>query len=254
MEEKKDIGHLFDVIADTYDRTNHILSLDIDKFWRRRAVRCLKPVNQLLDVAIGTADLSLEILRQSKASEITGIDLSRRMMELGFQKVISKGIDAQWIASPETSEQNIGTGSLQQEKGTRKIKFLEASALDIPFANNSFEAITCAYGVRNFSNLDQGLAEMYRVLRGDGQLMILEFSYPGNRLIRILYDFFFSQIMPLIGGTVSHHLKAYTYFRNSVKNFIWGDAMAERLRAAGFKNVSYKTLTQGITTIYLARK
>ena len=283
MEEKEHIGQLFDGISGTYDKLNHLLSLNIDKLWRRKAVSRLQAVSKLLDVAIGTADLSLEILRQGKAGSITGIDLSRNMMEIGLAKCLGKGIDAQWL-DPQTFKQADASGAETSSAGTSSsmssceqrtfhnqkvsnknnrrtetvnlptIRFMEASALDIPFADNSFDALTCAYGVRNFSNLDRGLSEMYRVLHGDGQLLILEFSYPSNCVARALYDFFFSKIMPLIGRMVSHDPKAYTYFRNSVKNFIWGDAMAERLKAAGFRDVSYKPLTFGITTIYLARK
>ena len=253
MEEKEHIGQLFDGISGTYDKLNHLLSLNIDKLWRRKAVSRLQAVSNLLDVAIGTADLSLEILRQGKAGSITGIDLSRNMMEIGLNKCHGKGIDAQWLDS-QTFNQADASGAEASSTGTGTIRFMEASALDMPFADNSFDALTCAYGVRNFSNLDRGLSEMYRVLHGDGQLLILEFSYPGNRIVRALYDFFFSKIMPLIGRMVSRDPKAYTYFRNSVKNFIWGETMAAHLRQAGFHNVSFKTLTFGITTIYLAHK
>lgn len=248
MEEKEHIGQLFDGISGTYDKLNHLLSLNIDKLWRRKAVRRLQAVSKLLDVAIGTADLAIEIIRQGKACSITGIDLSRNMMEIGLKKARSKGIDAQWV-DLQTFKQ-----AETSDAGTSTIRFMEASALNMPFADNSFDALTCAYGIRNFSNLDRGLSEMYRTLHGDGQLLILEFSYPSNRIVRALYDFFFSKIMPLIGRMVSHDPKAYTYFRNSVKNFIWGDAMAERLKAVGFRDVCYKPLTFGITTIYLARK
>ena len=283
MEEKEHIGQLFDGISGTYDKLNHLLSLNIDKLWRRKAVSLLKHAGNLLDVAIGTADLSLEILRQGKAGSITGIDLSRNMMEIGLNKCFGKDIDAQWLdpqtlkqagtsicdampactaTSGSSCEQRTFHNQKVSNKNNRRtetvnlptIRFMEASALDIPFADNSFDALTCAYGIRNFSNLDRGLSEMYRVLHGDGQLLILEFSYPSNRVVRALYDFFFSKIMPLIGRMVSHDPKAYTYFRNSVKNFIWGEAMAERLKAAGFRDVCYKPLTFGITTIYLARK
>lgn len=283
MEEKEHIGQLFDGISGTYDKLNHLLSLNIDKLWRRKAVSCLQAVSKLLDVAIGTADLSLEIFRQGKAGSITGIDLSRNMMEIGLTKCLGKGIDAQWLepqalkqadtsicdampactaTSGSSCEQRTFHNQKVSNKNNRRtetvnlptIRFMEASALEMPFADNSFDALTCAYGIRNFSNLERGLSEMHRVLHGDGQLLILEFSYPSNRVVRTLYDFFFSKIMPLIGRMVSHDPKAYTYFRNSVKNFIWGDAMVERLKATGFRDVSYKPLTFGITTIYLARK
>ncbi len=229
MDEKNDIGHLFDRIAATYDRFNHLLSLNVDKTWRRKAVKMLRPAGHLLDVAVGTADLAMEIVRQDKASHIEGIDLSTEMMKIGEQKVAKAGM-------------------------SDKISFLEGSALDMPYLDSSFETVTCAYGVRNFSDLDKGLAEMFRVLKPGGQLLILEFSYPKNALVRAVYDFFFTYFMPVFGRIVSKDAAAYKYFRNSVKGFIWGDEMAARIASAGFSDVSFKTLSLGITTIYKAEK
>ena len=150
--EKQHIGQLFDRIAGTYDSLNHVLSLNIDRRWRRQAVRQLSNA-KLLDVAIGTADLTIEILRQRKASHITGIDLSRKMMAIGEQKVAKLGY------------QDLVT-------------FDYGSAQAMPYADASFDAVTCAYGVRNFADMDEGIREMHRVLRPGGELMILEFSYP----------------------------------------------------------------------------
>lgn len=227
--DKKQVGHLFDSIASTYDRFNHLLSLNIDKRWRRKAVRRLRPANQVLDVAVGTADLAIEIARRQKDSMVTGIDISTGMMEVGKSKVAKLGL-------------------------ADRISFVEASAFDMPFPDASFSAVTCAYGVRNFADLDQGFAEMYRVLRPGGQLLILEFSYPSNPFVRWIYDLFFTYLMPFVGRAVSRNKGAYLYFRNSVKEFIWGDAMASRIADAGFRNVTYTTMTLGITTIYLAEK
>lgn len=227
--DKKHVGSLFDSIASTYDRFNHLLSLNIDKRWRRRAVRQLRPADHLLDVAVGTADLAIEVIRQNKASRVTGIDISTGMMDIGAQKISQAGM-------------------------SQSITLLEASALEMPFADSTFSAVTCAYGVRNFSNLDQGLAEMFRVMKPGGQLMILEFSYPQNVIIRWCYNLFFTHLMPLVGKAVSRNSGAYLYFRQSVKNFIWGEAMAQRLAAAGFAQVSYRPMTLGITTLYMAQK
>lgn len=229
MDKSRDIGRLFDGIAPTYDRFNHLLSLNIDRRWRRYTVGKLNYAGELLDVATGTADLAIEIARRNKAGHVTGMDISTGMMQIGQSKVEA------------LSMQN-------------RISFLEGSALDIPFESCSFDAVTCAYGVRNFSYLDRGLAEMYRVLRPGGQLLILEFSYPENAAVRTLYDFFFTHIMPLVGKVVSKDKGAYLYFRESVKGFIWGDEMADRISAAGFSKVSYKTLSFGITTLYSAVK
>lgn len=227
--DKKHVGSLFDSIASTYDRFNHLLSLNIDKRWRRRAVRQLRPADHLLDVAVGTADLAIEVIRQNKACRVTGIDISTGMMDIGAQKISQAGM-------------------------SQSITLFEASALEMPFADNTFSAVTCAYGVRNFSNLDQGLAEMFRVMKPGGQLLILEFSYPQNAIIRWCYNLFFTHLMPLVGKAVSRNSGAYLYFRQSVKNFIWGEAMAQRLYAAGFAQVSYHPMTLGITTLYMAQK
>ena len=229
MDEKKEIGQLFDRIAGTYDRFNHLLSLNIDKRWRRRAAACLKLSDEVLDVAVGTADLAIEMLRQERCHRVVGLDLSAEMMRLGKEKADKRGL-------------------------ANKIDFQLGSALAMPYDDGRFDAVTCAYGVRNFSDLDKGLSEMFRVMKAGGQLVILEFSYPSNRLIRGLYDFFFSRIMPLVGRLISKDPTAYLYFRESVKGFIWGDEMLQHLRQAGFQEAAYKPLTFGITTLYTAIK
>lgn len=229
MEEKKNIGNLFDRIAVTYDTLNHLLSLNIDRSWRRKTVAMLKPCNNLLDVAIGTGDLSLEIMRQQKAAHIQGIDLSSEMMRIGEQKVVKAGLGD-------------------------KIKFQLGSALEMPYADASYDALTCAYGVRNFSDLEKGLSEFYRVVKPGGQLAILEFSYPSNPIIRFGYDLFFSHVLPIVGRIVSSDKSAYSYLNRSVKEFIWGDDMIHKIEAAGFTDVKFRTLTFGITTIYTARR
>lgn len=227
--EKKNVGKLFDSIAGTYDRFNHLLSLNADKRWRKKAVKRMVRADNLLDVATGTADLAIELVRQDKAATVTGMDISTGMMEIGKTKVAKAGMQ-------------------------ERISFLEGSALDMPFEDGSFSAMTCAYGVRNFSDLDKGLQEMCRVLNDGGQLMILEFSYPSNGFVRALYDFFFTNVMPAVGKLISKNAGAYTYFRDSVKGFIWGQEMADRIAAAGFSNVTFKTMTFGITTVYYAQK
>lgn len=229
MNEKANIGSLFDGIAKTYDRFNHVTSLGIDIWWRRRAIGQMKPVEKMLDVAIGTADVAMTAISKHKAVHVTGIDLSQEMMNIGAQKVKRAGMEG-------------------------RVDFVHGSALEMPFGDNEFEALTCAYGIRNFSNLDQGLREMYRVLKPGGQLVILEFSYPSNPLIRWGYDLYFSHIMPLLGRIISHDGSAYTYFLNSVKHFIWGEEMLGHLQQAGFSNARFRTMTFGITTLYLATK
>jgi demethylmenaquinone methyltransferase/2-methoxy-6-polyprenyl-1,4-benzoquinol methylase len=229
MEEKQHIGALFDRIADTYDGLNHGLSLSIDRLWRRRTVRCLMPAEQVLDVAIGTADLTILMLKKHKAQFVTGLDLSDRMMAIGAKKV-------------------------KRAKLNDNVHFVHGNAQEMPFDNRSFDAVTCAFGCRNFQNLDQGLAEMYRVLEIGGQLVILEFSYPTNRLIRALYDLYFSHVLPAVGRLVSHDPSAYTYLNKSVKAFCSGEAFLEHLRQAGFTDARCQTLSFGIATIYTAKK
>lgn len=188
----------------------------------------LVPCQNLLDGAIGTADLAIEIVKQGKAQHVMGIDLSKEMMKIGAEKVEKAHLQEQ-------------------------ISFTEGSAMELPYPDGHFDAVTCAYGVRNFSNLDQGLREMRRVLKSGGQLMILEFSYPKNKIIAWFYDIYFSKILPKIGQWMSKDKTAYQYLNSSVKNFIWGEAMAAKLEKAGFCDLNYKTLSFGITTIYTAR-
>ncbi len=244
MNEKRNIGGLFDRIAGRYDMLNHLLSFGIDKYWRRKAVASIVKSNNnnqtnaqvsndrisnILDVAIGTGDLSIEMVRQMKNVSIQGIDLSKQMMQIGEEKVRRLGLQD-------------------------KVQFMEASALNMPFEEESFDIVTCAYGVRNFSNLRQGLKEMQRVLKPEGELMILEFSYPDNKFIAWCYDLYFSHILPIVGRMVSHDKTAYSYLNCSVKDFIWGEAMCKQISEAGFVNVKYHLLTLGITTIYTATK
>lgn len=227
--EKQHIGQLFDRIAGTYDGLNHVLSLNIDKRWRRRAIRMLAPAKQVLDVAIGTADLTIEILRQGKAQHVTGIDLSHRMMAIGEQKVAKRGY-------------------------AQQVQFDYGSAQQMPYADSSFDTVTCAYGVRNFANMDEGLSEMYRVLRTGGELMVLEFSYPTNPVIRLGYDLYFTHILPFIGNLFSRDKGAYSYLNRSVKNFPYGEAFCQHLCKAGFTQIKATPLTFGISTIYTAVK
>ena len=188
----------------------------------------------VLDVAIGTADLTIEMLRQGKAQRVTGIDLSEQMMAIGETKV------ERFKAKGERLEANVN--------------FVYGNAQSMPFDDASFDGVTCAYGCRNFNDLDAGLSEMYRVLKPGGQVTILEFSYPKNRLIRFVYDLYFSHILPFVGRIDSRDKTAYSYLNKSVKHFCWGEAFLQHLTDAGFKDVQFKPLTFGITTVYTAVK
>ena len=228
MKEKQHIGQLFDRIAPTYDGLNHGLSLNIDRYWRKKTVAMMPAVQQVLDVAIGTADLTIAMLQAGKAEHVTGLDLSDKMMELGKLKVESLTL-----------------------KG---VTFVHGNAQEMPFEDASFDAVTCAFGCRNFSDLDAGLREFHRVLKPGGQVTILEFSYPTGRYIRLLYDFYFTHVLPSIGRIVSKDKTAYTYLNKSVKSFCWGEAFAQHLHDAGFTNEHFTPLTFGIATIYTAIK
>ncbi len=227
MEEKQHIGQLFDRIAGTYDGLNHGLSLNIDKWWRRKTVRLMPPVSQVLDVAVGTADLAIEMLRTGKAQQVTGIDLSEQMMAIGAQKCMKRNVE---------------------------VTFVKGDAQAMPFEDNTFDAVTCAYGCRNFRSLDEGLKEMYRVLKPGGQVTILEFSYPSNVLVRAAYDLYFTHILPWVGRIVSRDKTAYTYLNRSVKTFCWGEEFIKHLHDAGFTQGTFLPLTFGITTVYSAHK
>ncbi|MCQ2335424.1 MAG: bifunctional demethylmenaquinone methyltransferase/2-methoxy-6-polyprenyl-1,4-benzoquinol methylase UbiE [Paludibacteraceae bacterium] len=229
MEEKQHIGSLFNRIAAGYDRFNHLTSLGIDHWWRHQAISRMKPADKVLDVAVGTGDLAIALVKSGKVGHVTGIDLSTGMMAVGAEKVRKLGLEQQ-------------------------ITFVEGSALALPYEDNSFDAVTCAYGVRNFSNTDQGLKEFQRVLKPGGQLIILEFSYPGNSLIAALYNFYFKHIMTRIGTWMTHDRKAFAYFYASVKGFIWGEEMLRHLSAAGFSDCHFQSQTFGISTLYTACK
>jgi demethylmenaquinone methyltransferase/2-methoxy-6-polyprenyl-1,4-benzoquinol methylase len=138
--------------------------------------------------------------------------------------------------------------------GAKPVNFVYANAQSMPFDDASFDGVTCAFGCRNFSDLDAGLREMYRVLRPGGQVTILEFSYPSNKLIRWGYDLYFSHVLPLVGRLVSHDKTAYTYLNKSVKSFCWGEDFLRHLTQAGFQDARFETLTFGIATIYIAKK
>ena len=227
MDEKQNIGSLFDRIATTYDGLNHGLSLNFDRLWRKRAVREMKPAECVLDVAIGTADLTIEMLRQGKEERGVGLDLSAEMMRIGEAKCKDLNLP---------------------------VEFILGNAQMMPFADESFDGVTCAYGCRNFSDLDAGLREMYRVLKKGGEVTILEFSYPENGFVRSIYNLYFTYILPFIGRVVSRDETAYSYLNKSVKHFCWGEAFAQHLRDAGFCVEYFQPFTLGITTFYRARK
>ena len=226
--EEEYVRQLFDTIAPRYDLLNHILSSGIDILWRKKAIRLLRAYQpkRILDVATGTADLAMEAARL-KPDSILGIDIAPQMLKIGREKIRRK---------------NLG----------HRITLEVGSAETLPVPDKSFDAVTVAFGVRNFSNLKQGLSEMRRVLKSGGVAMILEFSLPRRAPIKQLYRFYFRQILPWIGGWISRSKEAYRYLPSTVAQFPDGEEFCTILRSVGFTGIKTFPLTLGIATIYLA--
>jgi len=221
---------MFDNISLHYDFLNHFLSLGIDKIWRRKAISLLKEINpaKILDVATGTADLAIEAAKL-KNVEITGIDISAGMLKTGRQKVEKKGLDA-------------------------VITLQECDSEEICFQDDYFEAVTVAFGVRNFENLEKGLKEMWRVLKPGGRVVVLEFSKPSAFPVKQVYYFYFRLILPLLGRIISKERTAYTYLPESVDVFPEGDEFIHKLEDAGFIDNHCRRLSFGIASLYSGMK
>ena len=231
MAKKEGIRRLFDSIASDYDRLNHILSLNIDKGWRKKAVREVADVKsplRVLDVACGTGDFTIEIARKlPDGSEIAGVDISEGMMEIGREKIMKAGVSVQMSV---------------------------ADCEDLPYDDCTFDRVSVGFGVRNFEHLELGLKEMFRVLKPDGKLVVLELSIPSNPLVRGCYLLYFQTILPVIGGFFSGDRGAYEYLRASVLRFPAPDVFVAMLESAGFCHVEHKVLTFGICRMYVCKK
>ncbi len=228
--QNTDVKQMFNDIAPKYDFLNHFLSAGIDKSWRRKTVAAIKPYKPkiILDVATGTGDLAIQLLALNPET-ITGIDISTQMMAHAKEKV----------------------KAINEEK---RIRFIEASAENIPFENNIFDAVTVAFGVRNFADLNKGLSELYRIIQPSGIAAILEFSMPQKFPLKQFFTLYFKLFLPLIGKIVSKSASAYKYLPQTISTFPQGEAFAETLLLSGFQKVSYKRLSFGIATLYLAEK
>lgn len=228
--KKEQVAQMFDNIAGRYDFLNHFLSLGIDILWRRKAIRKLKAIapKQILDIATGTGDFAVEAARL-KPDRIVGVDISKEMLEVGRKKMTRKGLSS-------------------------LIEMRSGDSENLEFQDNSFDAITVAFGVRNFENLDKGLAEMYRVLRPGGQAAIIEFSRPKRFPVKQLYSFYFLRILPTIGRLFSKDHRAYSYLPESVQAFPDGDAFLERMQQVGFSQLWGDPLSFGIATLYTGKK
>lgn len=225
------VERMFDEIADNYDKLNHTLSMGIDHSWRRKGILSLKDLapEKILDIATGTGDLAVETYRLLNPNEITGIDISEGMMDIGREKV-----------------EKIGLSDV--------ITFEKQDCAALTFADNSYDAATVAFGVRNFENLDKGLTEILRVLRPGGRLMILELSTPERFPMKQCYKIYSKLVIPLMGRIISQNKIAYNYLPESIAVFPQGKEMKHILLKNGYVNVQYKRYTFGICTMYLGEK
>lgn len=229
--KKEQVSNMFDKIAPYYDFLNRFLSLRIDTIWRKQAIDRLKSANPqvILDVATGTADMAIEMTKRLSPKAIMGLDISKEMLKVGEQKITKKGL------------KNI-------------ITLMHGDSENLPFPDNSFDAITVAYGVRNFENLEKGLREMNRVLKPGGTVIILEFSKPTAFPFKQAFNGYFKYILPQIGRITSKDPHAYKYLYESVQAFPDGQAFIEVLEKTGYKNNQCKRLSLGICSIYQAEK
>ena len=225
------IETMFNSIAPTYDRLNHLLSLGIDRRWRRKAIDALKPFapQTILDIATGTGDFAILAANLLTPDRIIGVDISEGMMDVGREKVKEAGLD------------NV-------------IFFMKDDSTALTFDDDTFDAVTVAYGARNFDNLEAGLREMCRVLVPGGHLMLVELTTPPRFPMKQLFHFYAHTVMPLVGRLVSHDDSAYTYLPQSMAAFPQAERLKPLLIQCGFSDVQYKRFTFGLSTMYLATK
>ena len=229
--KKEQVAEMFNNISGTYDFLNHFLSLGIDRIWRRKAIAELKALRPqtILDVATGTGDFALEAITRLQPKQVVGVDISAGMLEVARQKIAAKGLA------------DIFSVQLGDSEG-------------LPFEDNHFDAITVAFGVRNYENLEKGLADMLRVLKPGGKIVILEFSKPRTFPIAPLYHFYFRYLTPFFGRLFSKDKKAYTYLPESVAAFPDGGEFVNLMEKTGYQHTKYRFLTFGISAIYTGLK
>ena len=222
---------MFNDIAPTYDKLNHILSFDIDKLWRKRVVRIVRKLGakRIMDMATGTGDLAIALAKGIEESSIYGADFSSEMLAVAKQK----------IANLQLSE---------------RISLTECNAEDIPLEDEAVDAATVAFGVRNFENQGKALTEMARTIRKGGHLIVLEFSNPSCAFVRWCYRLYSHYILPAIGRLVSKHSTAYTYLPESIDQFASPKAFSALLKEVGFENIECRSQSMGIAHIYVAQK
>ena len=230
LESKKDqVKHMFNMIASKYDFLNHTLSLGMDYVWRKKAIKkILNNPKEILDIATGTADFAISAAKHTQAN-ITGIDISDQMIYVGNKKI-------------------------QQKKLNNRIKLSIEDSENLPYLDNSYDAITAGFGVRNFENLEKGLSEIHRVVKKNGYVVILEPSTPKAFPLKQIFSIYFQKILPFIGSLVSKDKSAYNYLPNSVKSFPDGDDFLKILNKQGFSKTNYYPLSFGIVSMYVAIK
>ena len=222
---------MFDNIAPTYDRLNHILSFSIDKIWRRRVVRKVRKMKpqRIMDLATGTGDLAIKLAKRIPQARVMGVDLSENMLEVAAEKVRRQGLDD-------------------------RIALYQGDAEQLDVADNLLDVVTVAFGVRNFGNIEQGLSEIMRTLRSGGHIVVLEFSMPPNPLVRKMYGLYSNHVMRPVGGMVSHDDKAYYYLPASIAEFHPPHEFMDMLRKVGFEDCYRRSQSLGIAQIYVGRK
>ena len=232
MPKKEKVQEMFDHIAPTYDKLNHLMSMNVDRAWRRRALKEIVDgtAQRILDVACGTGDSTIAIAKAAaKGSEVVGVDISEGMMAL-----------------VEGKAEKAGVGDC--------IRLEVADGEALPYADGTFDRVACAFGIRNFEHKEKGLAEFLRVLRPGGKAVVLELSVPRNRVVRWVYDLYFTRILPRIGGAVSGDRAAYSYLPASVHNFPSPKEFCRMMEDAGFREVSVRTFTGGLCRLFVGKR
>ena len=230
-DKARQVEQMFDNIAPTYDKLNHRLSWDIDRGWRRKAIEALRPFapQTMLDIATGTGDFAILAAQMLQPRRLIGADISEGMMQIGRQKVREQGL--QDIISLERED-----------------------CLALSYPADSFDAVTAAFGIRNFADLERGLREMQRVLKPGGHLSIVELTQPVSFPMKQLFRIYSHTVLPLYGRLISRDQRAYSYLTRTIEAFPQGERMVEILHSAGFSEASFKRLTFGICTMYFATK
>jgi len=226
-EDKRRTPRMFSAIAHRYDLLNHVLSFNADRAWRRALVEMagISPGDRVLDVATGTGDVALAFARHSQAARVTGVDLAHGMLDVGREKVARAGM-------------------------TERVTLMEGDALALPFDDSTFDVVTIAFGLRNLPDTAAGIAEMTRVLRPRGRLLVLEFFPPRGGAFLAAYRVYLGRVLPVVGGAISGSRAAYRYLADSIEDFLSHDALRAQMRTAGLADVKKRRLSGGVAWIY----